>query len=205
VESAATVNLDPLIKIYSPKNRLTSFLVLTLALFLLYVLSSEILHIQNFAEPVGLSSRHAGLSQPVSLEIVLLAVGILAALMILRVSLFPSVIMTDKEIRIGFRFCRIFGMTYQHVIPWNRISHIDSGGAKMIQWSNRTSIIYHTGSIPVGRSSDLREVEISTGLGMRNYCRIISQAIDKSPHASIDPLTLTLVNKCTRRTTHPAH
>lgn len=165
------------------------------SLFLLYALFNELSFFRILDSFNSLSSFQS-MGYLRSNRFILILVGIFSAFIILRVSSFPNVVITEKQIKIGWKMGGKFGLTYRHHIPWDKITQVDSGGSRMIQWSPNTLIIYHTGKIPVGRSSDLEEAVISTGLGIKNYCKILSLVIKRAPKARIDHLTLNLIKQC---------
>ncbi len=184
-----------LVKIYSLKNRAAAAAGFLFSLLLTYFLMTELSDFRLLNRLISLSSFHPG-GRLSSVRLLFILIGIFSALLVLRISYFPNVVISEKQMRIGWKFGGKFGLSYRHHIPWNQISQIDSGGSRMIQWSSNTSIIYHTGKIPVGRSSDLEEAVISTGLGYRNYCKILNLAIQRATQAKVDNLTLRLIKNC---------
>ncbi|MBI3594413.1 MAG: hypothetical protein HY200_05585 [Nitrospirae bacterium] len=190
-----TIENNSLIKIYSLKNRAASAIGILASIVLTLFLVTNLSHTRIVNPPFPLSTF-----QPIhhltSGKLAFTLFGILSALSILLFSYFPNVVMTEQGIKLGWKFGGKFGLTYRHRISWNQIAQVDSGGSRMIQWSPNTFIIYHTGKVPVGRSSDLENAVISTGLGLNNYCRILNQVIQKAPQAKTDPLTLRLIKQC---------
>ena len=191
-ESQLFQNHD-LIKIYGVKNRAASIMGVFAALLLSYVLFSEINHILQLFKTLP----HFSLSRNISrFKLMFIGFGILAVFVILLISYVPNVLINEKQIRIGWKFGGAFGLTYRHLIPWDHIVQIDSGGSKLIQWSPNTSIFYHTGKVPLGYSSDVAEAVISRRLGRQNYCKILTIVLQKAPKAKVDALTLRLMKGC---------
>lgn len=186
---------DGLIKIYSLKNRAAAVAGLLFSLFLVYFLVTELSQFQILNRLLSFSTFHPA-AHSASARLLIIFMGIFFALLVLGISYFPNVVISEKQMKIGWKFGGKFGLTYRHQISWNQIEQIDSGGSRMIQWSSNTSIIYHTGKIPVGRSSDLEEAVISTRLGYRNYCKILNLAIQRAPLAKVDNLTVHLIKNC---------
>ncbi len=191
---APALENNSLIKIYGIKNRAVSVMGIFIVLFLSYLLFNELNHLQLFRFK---TLPHFSLSGPISrFKLALIGFGIAAAITILLISYFPNVVITDKQIRIGWKFGGPFGLTHHHLISWDQIVQIDSGGSKLIQWSPDTSIFYHTGKVPIGYSSDVAKVVISTGLGHQNYCKILNIVLQKAPKAKVDALTFRLLKGC---------
>jgi hypothetical protein len=186
-----------LIKIYSLKNRAGALIGICFSIFLTYFLITSLFHSRSGTSAIPLPAFLA-IQHLTSGKVLLICLGILSATGILLFSYFPNVVITEKEIRLGWKFGGKFGISYRHRISWKQITQVDSGGSRMIQWSPNTFIIYHTGKVPVGRSSDLERAVISTGLGLDNYCRILNQVIQRAPQAKTDPLTLQLIKQCRR-------
>jgi hypothetical protein len=191
------INHQGLVKIYSLKNRAAAALGLLFSLFLVCFLMTELSEFRLINRLLSVSSFHPT-DRLTSVKLLFILIGIFSALLVLRISYFPNVVISENQMRIGWRFGGKFGLSYRHQIPWDQIAQIDSGGSRMIQWSSNTSIIYHTGKVPVGRSSDLGEAVISTGLGYRNYCKILNLAIQRAPQAAVDNLTLHLIKNCSK-------
>ncbi|MHB8481437.1 MAG: hypothetical protein ACYDBV_01680 [Nitrospiria bacterium] len=192
--SAKALENNGLIKIYGFKNRAVSVTGIFVVLFLSYLLLNEISHLRLFKFH---SFSQYSLSGPIfHFKLTLIGFGVVAAFVILLISYIPNIIITEKQIKIGWKFGGPFGLTRNHLISWDQIVQIDSGGSKLIQWSPDTSIFYHTGKIPVGYSSDIAKAVISTGLGYQNYCNILKIVLQKAPKARVDGLTLRLMKGC---------
>ncbi len=186
------------IKIYTIKNRAASIIGIFISAFFLYLLINDIHDLKISKIFSGFSVFHPS-GHLSSTKLFFIGIGIAIALLVLLVSYFPNAVITEKQLKIGRTLGGSIGLTYQHQIPWYQISQIDSGGSRLIQWSPNTSIFYHTGKIPLGHSNDLVEAVISTGLGYRNYCKILTIVLEKAPQAKVDQLTLQLIKKCQKR------
>ncbi len=191
---APALENNSLIKIYGIRNRAVSVIGIFIVLFLSYLLLNELSRLQLFRFQ---TLPHVSFSGPISrYKLALIGFGIVAAIVILLLSCFPNVVITDRQIRIGWKFGGPLGLTYHHLIAWDQIVQIDSGGAKLIQWSPDTFIYYHTGKVPIGYSSDVAKVVVSTGLGQQNYCKILNIVLQNAPKARVDALTLRLLKGC---------
>ncbi|MFI5303703.1 MAG: hypothetical protein ACHQYP_02800 [Nitrospiria bacterium] len=183
------------IKFYGLKNRLAAVMGIFLSIFFIYFFIMDLSY-SRFLNVFSPLSYFHPIRNLVSHRLIFILFGIFSAFIIIRISFFPNVVISEKQIKIGWRIGGKFGLSYRHHIPWDRIAQVDSGGSRMIQWSPNTLIIYHTGKVPVGRSSDLEEAVISTGLGFKNYCKILNLVIKRAPKAKIDQLTLNLIKQC---------
>lgn len=196
MQTAVNINSQEPIKIFSVKNRIVTFAGFLLAFLLVLLIFKE-----NWMNQVNRLFLHNAIFysvrvNPITLKMLLFGCGLLLGGMVWFVSRFPHVLLTEKELKMGFKIQNIPLSPYEHTIPWEKIVRIDSGGNRMIQWSPTTSIFYHTGKIPLGHSTDIKEAVLSNSLGQNNYCKILRMATQKAKHAQIDPLTFQLIENC---------
>lgn len=196
MQTAVNINNQEPIKIFSLKNRIVTFAGFLLAFLLVLLIFKE-----NWMIQVNRLFLHNAIFysirvNPITLKMLLFSSGLLLGGIVWFASRFPHVLLTEKELKMGFKIQNIPFSPYEHTIPWEKIVRIDSGGNRMIQWSPTTSIFYHTGKIPLGHSTDIKEAVLSNSLGQNNYCKILRMATQKAKHAQIDPLTFQLIENC---------
>ncbi|HXN06938.1 MAG TPA: hypothetical protein VN944_07745 [Nitrospiria bacterium] len=196
MQTAVNINSQESIKIFSLKNRIVTFAGFLLAFLLVLLIFKE-----NWMNQVNRLFLHNAIFysirvKPITLKMLLFGSGLLLGGGVWFASRFPHVLLTEKELKMGFKIQNIPLSPYEHTIPWEKIVRIDSGGNRMIQWSPTTSIFYHTGKIPLGHSTDIKEAVLSNSLGQNNYCKILRMATQKAKHAQIDPLTFQLIENC---------
>ena len=173
------------IKIYSVRNRILVSLGILISFLAGIFLIASLVHLTAVNRP----------AHPGSAKLLFLIFLLFAAILLFHFSRIPSVVITDTEIRVGWMLGGKEGVAYRHRIPWEMITEVESGGSRMIQWSPNTHIIYHSGRVPVGRSSDLKQAIISTRLGFNNYRKVLNEVITKAPQARIDQLTFDLIKR----------
>lgn len=196
MQTTVEIHRQEPIKIFSLKNRIVSVGGFLIAILLVLLIFKE-----NWINQLNRLFLHNSVFNsirlsPLTLKMLLFGCGLLLGAGGWSASRFPHVLLTEKELKIGFKIQNIPMNPYEHTIPWDKIVRIDSGGNRMIQWSPTTSIFYHTGKIPLGHSTDIKEAVLSNTLGQSNYCKILKMATQKAQQAQIDPLTYQLIENC---------